>query len=228
MNLAQKLLTLGTVLALSACAAPPARETGEFSEEGLQRLTGTNFDEVWVRPGLNLRRFDAIALEEATVNYRDVEDGIRQRSLGLRTSQVAFAIPEEQRNHIEHSFETHLAKALERSGQNRRTLDPAQNTLTVRASLVDFVSRIPREDGIGRNQVYVDSVGEATLVIELWDPQHEELLVRATDHRRLGPPGHQLVRGSQVTSWAEINRQMWRWSEDLRTLLDELREREAT
>jgi hypothetical protein len=227
MNLSQKFLALGTVFALGACAAPPMQEAGELSEDGLQRLTGTTFDEVWVRPGVDLRRFEAIALEEANVYYRDVEDGLRQRSPRLRTSEVAFAIPEDQRNRIERSFETSLAEALDNSEHFRRAPDPARDTLAVRASLVDFVSRVPREGGIGRTQIYVDSVGEATLVIELWDPQRNELLARAIDHQRLGPPGHQLVRGNQVTSWAEINRQMRRWGGDVRSLLDELHDRQG-
>lgn len=225
MNLAHKLLFLGAVLTLCACATPPAQETGEFSGEGLQRLSGTTFDEVWLRPGVELNRFDAITLEEANVYYRDVEDGIRQQSPRLRTSEVAFAIPEDQRSRIERSFETSLVDALHSSPYFRPIPDPAQDTLAIRASLVDVVSRVPREGGIGRTQVYVDSVGDATLVVELWDSRRDQLLVRAIDHQRLGPPGHQLVRGNQVTSSAEINRQMRRWAADVRSLLEELRER---
>jgi hypothetical protein len=219
----KSMICLGVGLLLTACAAPPLQEgTGEVSEEGLHRLSGTNFDEVWVRPGVDVTRFQALALEETNVHYRDVEDDPGLLSPRLRSSQSAFAIPERERDRIEERFHTRLAQALDDSPHFRHVLEPQPGAVSVRASLVDFVSRVPPEGELGRTQVYVNSVGEATLVLELWDSERNELLVRAIDHQRAGPHAPQLIRGNHVTSASELSRTMQRWGDNVRDLLDEL------
>jgi hypothetical protein len=224
MNLPLKsVMLLGATWLLAACAAPPLQTgTGEMSEEGLERLTGTSFDEVWARPGIDLARFQALTLDEASVYYRDVEDGARLQSPRLRSTQSAFAIPERERERIEQRFRARLSEALDGSQHFRHVPDAREAAVSVRASLVDFVSRVPPEGALGMTQVLVNSVGEATLVLELWDNERNELLVRAIDHHKAGPHGQQLVRGSQVTTGAELNRSMQRWGANVRSLLDEL------
>lgn len=217
---------LGAVLLLGACAAPPLQIVdGNVSEEGLQRLGGTAFDEVWARPGVDLRQFQLLAVEQATIDYRDVEDGIRERSLLHRSGQTAFAIPEDERQRIERLFQRRLSESLERSSQFRYSPTVVPGALMVRASLVDYVSRAPREDRLpGRSQVWVRSVGEASLIVELWDPERDQLLVRVLDHEVMEAGASRLVRGDSVTSVAEIDRQMQRWARDLRQVVDQLYE----
>jgi hypothetical protein len=211
-------------LLFSGCASPSLRVgDGGISEEGLQRLEGTAFDEAWARPGIDVRRFEALVLDQVSVSYRDAEDGVRERSLVHRANQSAFAIPEHEKERIQQRFERRLSESLERSPSFRYSADPVPGALLVRASLVDYVSSVPREDGMtGRSQVWVSSVGEATLVVELWDAARDELLVRAIDHEKMEPGAARLVRGDTVTSVAEIDRQMQRWARDLRAVLDQL------
>lgn len=218
------ILGLGCVLLLGACAAPPLQTgpAGEVSEEGLQRMTGTAFDEVWLRPGVSIGNYRGIVLEPTSVAYREVGEGIRYDSPRMRVNEDAFPIPEAQRARIETTFEQKLTHALEESGRFQIVDEAGPGTLSVRAQLVDFVSKVPREGALGRTEVYVTSVGEATLIIEIWDNERDELVARAVDHQRAGPPGAQLIRGNQVTSWAEMNRQMERCADQARELMDEL------
>lgn len=221
---------LGAALLLGACAAPSLHVgNGDVSEEGLWRLGGTAFDEVWARPGVDLRQFQVLAMDQATVSYRDVGDGIRERSLLHRTSQTAFTIPEGEQERIEHLFQRRLSESLEQSPQVRYSPDAVPGALLMRASLVDYVSRAPREDRMtGRSQVWVSSVGEATLIVELWDPERDELLVRAIDHQRMEPGASRLIRGDSVTSVAEVDRQMQRWARDVRLVFEQLYELSGT
>lgn len=215
------------VILSSACAAPPLQvgDGGDVSEEGLQRLEGTSFDEAWARPGVDLRHFEALAVDQASVFYRDVEDGVRERSVLHRTRQSAFTIPEHERDRIEQLFQRRLSESLEQSPNFRYSPDSAPGVLLMRASLVDYVSRVPREERMaGRSQVWVSSVGEATLILELWDPERDELLVRAIDHQVMEPGASRLIRGDSVTSVAEIDRQMQRWARDVRVVVDQLYE----
>lgn len=217
-------LCLGGALVLAACAASPLQPgpDGELTAEGLQRMTGSNLDEVWVRPGADLRGYRAVVLEPTEVAYREVGERVSYDTPRMRAEPDGFPIPADQRARIERSFRDRLAQELDASPHYRRVDEPAAGTLSVRAVLVDFVSRVPPEGSYGRRETYVSSVGEATLVLELWDIERDELLARAMDHRRAGPQGHQLIRANHVTSWGEIDRQMQRWAGEVRSLLDQL------
>jgi hypothetical protein len=217
-------LGLCSGLLLAACAAPPLQSVpgGELSAEGLQRMSGSTFDEVWVRPGLKVSGYRGIVLEPTSVAYREVGDRISYEAPRLRADRDGFPIPADQRARIEKSFQDRLAQALDDSPEFRRVAAPTSDTLSLRAVLVDFVSRVPPEGSFGRTETYVSSVGEATLVIELWDSERDLLLARAVDHRRAGPTGTRLIRANHVTSWAEIDRQMQRWAVEARELVNQL------
>lgn len=216
----------GAMFLLGGCAAPPLQIVdGDVSEEGLQRVEGTAFDEVWARPGVDLRQFQLLAVDQATVDYRDVGDGIRERSLLHRSGQSAFAIPEDERDRIERLFQRRLSESLERSSQFRYSPTVVPGALLVRASLVDYISRAPSEERIpGRSQVWVRSVGEASLIVELWDPERDQLLVRILDHEVMEAGASRLIRGDGVTSVAEIDRHLQRWARDVRQVVDQLYE----
>ncbi len=219
-----RMLCLGAALLLGACAAPPLKPVpgAALSEDGLQRMSGTEFDEVWARPGLRLGADRGVRLDSTTVSFREVDERIRLEATRVRAAPDAFPIPADQRASIEASFRDRLTEALAESPQFRRSAMPGAGTLSLRAELVDFISKMPAEGTLGLNQAFVTSAGEATLIIELWDPERDELLARAIDHRRAGPPGPELVRGNRVTSWVEIDRQMRRWGRDVRKLIDQL------
>lgn len=223
-RISNRLPLLCATLLLGACAAPPLQTApgAVLSEEGLERLSGTEFDEVWARPGLRLGTTRGVMLDSTTVAFRDVDERIRLEATRVRATPDAFPIPADQRASIEASFRKRLAEALEQSPQFRRNAVPGAGTLALRAELVDFVSKMPAEGTLGMNQAFVTSASEATLIVELWDAERNELLARATDHRRAGPPGPELVRGNRVTSWVEIDRQMRRWGRDIQRLIDAL------
>ena len=210
------------LLVLGACATPPLQVgQGDISEEGLQRLGGTAFDEVWARPGVDLRRFQVLAMDQANIYYRDVEGGGGEPSL-VRDRQRAFVISERDRNRIESFFQQRFSEALQLSPNFQYSSEVVPGALLVRASLVDYVSLAPSEGELsGRTQVWVRYVAEATLVVELWDPGRDELLVRATDHQQFEPAGWRFTRGDSVTRFAAIDRQMQRWASEVRQLVDQ-------
>jgi hypothetical protein len=220
----QHFLGLGALLLLSACAAPPLQVVpgAPLSDEGLQRLSGTELDEVWAQPGLRLEADRGFELDSTSVSFRDVEERTRVGATRIGTAPEAFPISANRRQSIEASFRHHLTEALAESPHFRRSAVAGDGTLALRAQLIDFVSKVPEEGTLGLTRTFVTSAAEATLIIELWDVERNELLARAIDHRRAGPPGSELARGNEVTSWVEIERQMQRWARDVRHFIDEL------
>jgi hypothetical protein len=218
---------INAALLLGACAAPPLHSPNgaEVTEEGLQRLTGTAFDELWVRPGAGIRSYTEVVLHEATVEFREVDERTEYELLRAREQRDEFPLSANQQQRIQQTFQERIAEALEASPHFRLVEGPGSGALSVRARLVDFVSKVPPESAYARNDVFVRDVGEATLVIELWDDTRNELLARAINHRRrIGPPGNHLIRANRVSGLSEISRQMWRWGSEVRRLLDQLHE----
>jgi hypothetical protein len=215
-------LALAAAATLAACAAAPLRPVADqpLSPEGLQRMSGGGFDETWIRPGFRAGDYRGLALESTRVSYRDAAERSRLVSARLSSTEDAFPIPAGQRAQIEQRFAEELSTALGGVRLLPRMTEPGPGALVLRAELVDFVSRVPAQEPLERT--WVNSVGEATLVIELWDVDRNELVLRATSHDELGPPGWQLIRANEVTSWAETNRQMRRWSRRVADLLEQL------
>jgi hypothetical protein len=69
--------------------------------------------------------------------------------------------------------------------------------------------------------VYLASVGEATLILELVDSESNTVLVRAVD-RRAADSQNRSFPSNSVSNWAEVRRLAAFWARLLRERLDEL------
>ena len=96
------------------------------------------------------------------------------------------------------------------------------DVLVVRGALLDVVSYVPPDPVGGRSTVYLSSVGEATLVLEIRDSITNAILVRVVDRRAAEQMGGSLgMESNRVTNTAEVKRVARRWASLLRTRLDE-------
>ena len=81
-------------------------------------------------------------------------------------------------------------------------------------------AELPAELIDGRSNIYLSSVGQATLVIEIRDSESNAVLVRIIDRRaaqNIGPA----QRSTSVTNWSEVQQLARTWAAQLRTGLDE-------
>ena len=85
--------------------------------------------------------------------------------------------------------------------------------------MLDVVSFVPPEP-VGRSDVYLRSVGEATLVVELRDSITNAILARSVDRRAAERPGQDLQWSNPVNNRAEVRRLARRWATRLRENLD--------
>jgi len=95
--------------------------------------------------------------------------------------------------------------------------------LLVRGALLDVVSHVPPETA-GRSEVYLRSVGEATLRIELIDSQTGVVLLRGLDRRAAERHSAPYVANG-VTNWMEASQLADFWAKLLRRRLDEVAQR---
>lgn len=162
-------------------------------------------DAAWVKPDLDLRPYTKIMLVGAGFSYRSV-DNEGKRYVPGRSNDTEFYISEENRARIELEMREAFLKELERLERYEVVDTPGPGVLMLVASVIDVVSSVPNEnDCVGRCEVYLRSVGEATLVLELRDSMSNEVLVRAAD-RRAAESGGYAVRANAVTVWPEVRR----------------------
>jgi hypothetical protein len=112
------------------------------------------------------------------------------------------------------SFADELAKS------KRFTLvdQPGPGVLLLVGGLLDVVSFVPPEP-MGRSDIYLRSVGEATLVFELHDAETNAILVRGAERRSAEQTGV-VQESNSATNAFEVRRMARTWASRLRERLD--------
>lgn len=223
-----KVMSLIALLAIAAvgCSATPQFQTGEDAEvthDGLTRLDRTVMDTVWARKGADISGFTKIMLEGVGVEYRNVSGPFSGRG-GKATSRAAtssrdeFQLDAETRALFEEEIGTAFREELARSEVFEIVDEPGPDVLLIRVGLLDVVSRVP-PDTVGRSRIFIDRVGEATLVLEIRDSESNTVLVRAVD-RRAAESSMGMRESTRVTNRAEVRRLGRRWGSLLRDGLE--------
>ena len=219
------LITLAAACVACTTTNPRFQEgpDAEVTFDGLTRVEGTVMDVVWARRDIDLTSYDKVMLQSAGFEYRPVTGPIggREGSTAMRrTSQTEFQIGPNTKEVFETEVQAALAEAVATSDKYEIVDEPGPDVLLVRGGLLDVVSRVPPEPA-GRGTVFIDSVGEATLVLEVRDSVSNAVYARAVD-RRAAERQSTMMRSNTVTNRAEVRRLARRWGDQLRAGLERL------
>jgi len=213
-------LTLFATLMIGGCATGTSRTPPELDAnltyDGLAKVKNAKVSSAWMRPGFNLAGYTRIMLLGAGIEYRPVKK-INRAAATSADSQFPLTAEQKERLRtiVSDTFRTELAQS-----QKFQLVDePGPDVLLIYGGLVDVVSYVP-PDPIGRGNIYLRTVGEATLVIEIRDSESNAVLVRIADRRAAQSSGVALESNS-VTNWSEVQRLARSWATLLRTRLDE-------
>ncbi len=212
-------ITLGYTLTVDG---KPRVETGpnaEVTHDGLYRVDRSTMDRAWVKPDLDLRPYTKIMLQTADMTFRQVDDDGKFYRPGL-DDQTEFAISDEAREKLKDTFTDAFREQLAKSERYELVDKRGPHTLVLTATLLDVVSRVPPDDAPGRYEVYLSSVGEATLVVELRDAITNEALARAADRRSADTAGFPM-QANTASNWAEVRQLANSWASLVRKRLDD-------
>ena len=216
-----RILFLVASIALAAgCASTPEFQTGEDAEvthDGLTRLDRTIMDAVWARKDVDLSGVTKVMFHGLGVEYRNVSGPYSGRagtgSGRTRSGQTEFQLDEATRTLFEEEIRGAFLEEFARSTVFTVVEEPGPDVLGIHIGLLDVVSRVPPES-VGRSRVFIDSVGEATLVLELRDSVSHTVLARAVDRRAAS--GATMIESSAPRNRAEVRRLGRRWGQILR------------
>ena len=201
--------------------AAPRVQTGpnaEVTHDGLTRVDKSVMDVAYVKADLDLRPYKKLWLVGADIQYRVVDDKGKHYRPG-RDDQTEFPISDEGKAMLKEVVTEAFREELAKSKRYQLTDHAAPDTLLLIGTLIDVVSKAPPDDAPGRYEVYLSSVGEATLAFELRDSVSNEVLARVADRRAAEQEGFATPANS-VTVWSEVRQLARSWASLLRKRLD--------
>ena len=211
------MLCFGTALAQDEEGDPVEERYGHL-EKGK-----SGFRETWINPNTDWTQFDKLYLWEAEFQYRDVGPARRTRSTMMNTRQREFGILDSDRQRFEEVVSEAFVKELQRAKNFTIVDEIGPNTLIMRGAALDIISKVPPET-IGRSEIYVANMGEATLVVELIDAKDGEVVAVVAERRAI-QSGHGRIDeftmpANRTTVFAEVRRWANRAARRLREELD--------
>lgn len=212
---------LGVSIALlTGCeGSVPTVDTSAESEmtyDGLYPVKGGTADAAWARPGADISQYSKIRLQGVGVEYRPGGDS--GKTYNARRRADHYEITDTQKEELEELLLETFREELGKSEYFSLVTEPGPDVLLIRGGLYDVVSFVPPEP-MGRTDIYLSSVGEATLVLEIRDSASEAIIARAVD-RRAAEQSFGLQESNRVLNRADVRRLAKTWGRLLRERLD--------
>jgi hypothetical protein len=213
---------LACALIIAGCGSTtPTIQTGpdaQVSYDGLHLVNNSNLQQVWVDPDINFARYNKIMPGGSVFQFRAVKKTPTTTSQ-RRNLDAEFWIDDADRKKLVDEVNSVFDEELAKMTRFEFTDTKGEDVLMIRGGLHDIVSNVPPAL-TGRGEIYLSSVGEATLIIEGVDSMSGEVIFRAIERRAAQRPGGQGMMSNTVTTWAEVRRLARRWATTLREGLD--------
>lgn len=216
---------LAALVGMGACSsAPPTIQSGPDAEttfDGLTLVDNTKMAKVWARSDIDLNGYTKLLPVITNVTYATVRHENTQ--MARRTNQENFALSDKEKQNFETSAAEVIAEEFAKSQKFTITDQPGEGVLVVRVEILDVASKVPADDFPGRQQVYVRTIGDAGLVLELYDAESKQILARAVDRQEFSYPGDQMRLSSPFMNAAQVKNGLSRWASRLVQGLDSLK-----
>lgn len=219
----KKLSVIAFIVLIAGCTQTPSIQQGPDAEvtfDGLVRIDNGRFRDSWADPDVDFAQYDQIMGGGAVFEFRAVKKS-SSASMTRRNNETEFWISDANKEKLTEVVTETFRKELAKSKNFTMADSAGPNVLVIVGGLHDIVSRVP-PDMIGRGDIYLSSVGEATLVLEARDSLSGETIYRAIDRRSAEQIGGQMQVANSVTTMSEVRRLAQRWATRLREGLDSI------
>ena len=213
-----------SMLILGGCAGEPSIDTGpdaKMTFDGLAPINNSRFREAWADPDVDLKQYSKMIIGGAEFEFRAVKKSTGSTSV-RRNSNNEFWMDDKTRAKLVETVTAVFAEELTSVKGFTVTEEKGADTLILIGGLHDIVSRVP-PDLVGRGEIYLSSLGEATLVIEARDSLSGETIFRAVDRRAAERMGD-MINVNSATTMSEVKRWARRWAMRLREGLESIHE----
>ncbi len=218
------MLMMAIVVAASSVGcttASPTIQTGPdaaVSFDGLHEIDNSRADIAWARPDIDLSSYTSILPVSLGIEYTEVAN--KANTAVTRTQRGPYFIDDKARAEFEVLVGEIFMEELQKSDRFRIVDERGPNTLIVAGGLLDVTSQVPPTRVGSSSRIYLSSIGDATLVLEIRDSETNRILARSIDRRAAEPIGSSFQTANSVTETEEIRRLIRYWATGLREALD--------
>lgn len=222
-------MKLKSIILLAVCLSIGAAYADEHQQQTSDERWGhlekgkSGFKETWVNPNADFTKYKNLYLWEAEFQYRDVGPARRTRMTMMNTRQREFGISDEGRQRFEEAVSEVFVAEINKGKRFTVVDEIGPNTLIMRGAVLDIISMVP-PDLVGPNEIYLASIGEATLVLELIDADDGEVVALVAERQRIqagtGRIDAMSMPANRATVLAEVRRWARRAATKLRKELD--------
>ena len=218
-------ILLASILITTGCTHGVLLSTSDTDAtyDGLVRKEKSTIQNVWIKTGIDLSSYTRYQLDV------DLEFQIpRGGDANARTRE--FMLVEVDRQSLTEVVENTFRQELLKSVYFRESPATGPDVIRMHIRLIDIVALMPEnpDQGAGTNMdfestsaLYISSVGEATLVGEVFDSITGEIIARFVE-RRAARQSVGGAQGSRASGWREIIPGIERWGRIVREHLDEI------
>ncbi|MCW8846521.1 MAG: DUF3313 domain-containing protein [Gammaproteobacteria bacterium] len=207
-----------------ACASsPPSIQTGPDAEttfDGLVRVNNTSMNKVWVRPDIDLNSYSKVMPVIAETRYASVRS--TSVSVARKMGQDNFALSDDEKMRFQAAVNEIFLAEFAKSQKFQLVDQPGEDVLLVKVELLDVASSVPPQN-LGRETIYVRKIGEAGLLLELYDSQSNQVLARASDKREFKYPGDRMELSISGMNANQVKRGLEAWARLMVAGLDSMK-----
>ena len=206
---------LVTLLSLAQTVVQADKHNQVISPE-LVALNKAAFDQAWVNPGHGLAKYKQLIFSGVKLKYKEVES--KNTRFFNRRESTEFPISEKNKKKLGEIVNEVFKSELGKSNYFSITEKINDDVLLLQVEIIEIESHIPPET-VENTEVFVNSVGEGSLILELRDAGSGQLIARASDHRE-AKQQIDLVRSNNVIIWSEVRRLSSSWARLIRKKLE--------
>ena len=198
-----------------AVAQEPAPEV---TVEGLQLIKDSNLALVYAEPGIDLRQYSKIKLDDAYIAFRKNwrRDQNRHHPHKINAEDMARMKAE-----LSSLFREVFSRTLLEGGYELVT-ERAEDVLLIKPAIINLDVFAPDTMDANRGSSFSETTGEMTLYLELYDSVTDDLIAKALDRNEDRRTGY-FQWQNRVTNRAAANRILQVWANVLKQGLDEAR-----
>lgn len=212
---------LMSVVLFAGCASQGPTEATVRTDElmthdGLYPVENPRADAAWARPDADITGYTKIMLEGVGVEFRP---GARSRVNRATSASDYYVVTPERKKRLKEVFAERFREELAKSTHFTLVNEAGPDVLLIKGGLIDVVSYVPPQQA-GRYEIFLERIGEATLVLEIRDSISEAIIARVVDRRAAENVARDFQRANRATNTAEVRRLAGIWARILREQLD--------
>jgi hypothetical protein len=218
----QRSAALAGLTMIAACSSTPApppsiAPDAERTVDGLYLVDNSAFQLAYTKQDLDLSPYSAFILDDVEVAYQKDPQGRTNNS-----PDANFALTPTQMQNLKDNFREELVEALTENDGYELVDAPGPNVAELDAYLINLVVRFPTQRG-GRQDSYVSSYGEVTMVLEVRDSQSGEVLARVAERADPTSSTYQLAEVNPTFVRSDVTQLFRHWASKTRERLDYVR-----